>query len=183
MFKKAIKILSIIFILFIGGCIIGLPVFPWIETHYYVEGTKLDLNYFILIKEPIGINIQDIYPEKEQCIDVCFTRNDQENKELKIKEFNFKANKSNGELINNGDIYLFGNDGSHDFNTLDSFKVYFPQPENYKKLRIILNLNKISELTFNIKALYEYQQKLDSFDVKMNVIKTHKLTFSRFSVH
>ena len=189
-FRWTIWTITTFVVLYIAGLFAGLPLIPWVETNYFIEGTNESLSNRVTLKQienaKIQVEIPNYFSQNDQCIDTWFASSDS-SYTLTINNFSFEAVSTEGNALKRENNYLFWDNGSKE----NDFKIQNytvaksnnQQDDKYVFLRNVYDLDNVKELTATIKFDVQINGKHESVEQSLPLVKKQKLTWNKFRTH
>ena len=190
MISRIFQVLFLLFVIMFLGIFFQLPIIPWIETDYILEGTNQKFSDGVILTQKNGIELKIEIPnefnEESQCFDTWF-KSTNGNHNLTVKSISFKAlDNKNGEIrpVNS---YLFWDDGSKD-ETYEITNYIISQSDTidnqkYVFFRTVFNVDNYDNFSVILKANFEIDNKSENLNRSLIINKKKQLTWNKFRVH
>jgi hypothetical protein len=189
---RNVKIISLSVVLLFIAWVIAvfsmLPVIPFVETEYSVDGEVLPVEGFIVSginPEVTRIEIPDYFPGNDQCVDFWFTALEGKHI-LTVTAFDMTAYDEAGQEIERDNAYLFWAGGSEE----EQFQIEnyplessAPGPGQYVYFRSVFDLSNEDHFVLHVESTYTIDGENRHIDKKFDVRKNKKLTWNEFRVH
>jgi hypothetical protein len=183
-------VLGAICMLWIIGVFAMLPVIPFIEANYFLEGSDgpLDIGFNVThtSTELTRIEIPSYYPNNNQCLDFWFESANGKHL-LTVNNFTMTLKNKNNSEIKRMNSFLFWDEGSEDekfsikeyeIERTDSYDT-----DKYVFFRTAFDLSDEGSFTMYVKADYLLDGIQRDLDRSFKVVKKKKLRWSEFRVH
>jgi hypothetical protein len=189
-FKRTFKILLIGFLLWFFGVFFQLPLIPFIETDFVLNGTSQIFEKGVELQQTnkvtIKLEIPNYFPEKEQCFDTWFSSKDGQHT-LTVSDFTISVFNKNGTETKKNNSSLFWDDGSSDETfKIDNYMIAKTNTTNNDKyvfFRSVFNVADKKEFIVHVKANFSVDGIQNNLEKKIAITKKHRLTWNKFRAH